>query len=115
MKFLTDECCDFSIIKALRENDFDIIAIAESLKGASDREVLKVSIEEQRILITEDKDFGELVYAHQRATIGVILLRFPLSNKDIMSKTVVDFIKKQGKSIIGKFIVIQPGKIRISG
>jgi predicted nuclease of predicted toxin-antitoxin system len=63
VKFLADESCDFVIIRALRGAGFDVVASAEIIPGAKDVEVLKKAQTEGRILLTEDKDFGQLVWA----------------------------------------------------
>ena len=52
-------------------------AVVETARGARDAEVIRRAQEEQRVLLTEDKDFGQLVYAGARGRTGVILLRFP--------------------------------------
>lgn len=66
------------MIRALREAGNDVVAIAEIAKGATDEQVLERALSEKRVLITEDRDFGELVYARGRPSAGVILVRFPL-------------------------------------
>ena len=62
MKFLADECCDRSLVEDLRKAGYDVRYVLESDPGASDDEVLALAFDEQRIIVTEDKDFGELVY-----------------------------------------------------
>jgi hypothetical protein len=54
------------VIRALREAGHDVIAIAESATGASDEAVVKRAFNERRVLITEERDFGQLVYARGR-------------------------------------------------
>ena len=63
MNFVADESCALPVIRALREAGHDVLAIAEMAPGASDDRVLECALEENRVLITEDRDFGELVYA----------------------------------------------------
>jgi predicted nuclease of predicted toxin-antitoxin system len=63
MKFLADESCAGPVIQALREAGHDVLAIAEAARGAVDEAVMARALGERRILITEDPDFGELVYA----------------------------------------------------
>jgi predicted nuclease of predicted toxin-antitoxin system len=65
------------VIRALREAGHDVLAIAEVASGATDDQVLERAVKERRVLITEDRDFGELVYARGRSSSGVILVRFP--------------------------------------
>ena len=73
MNFVADESCAMPVIRALREAGHDVVAIAEVARGASDDQVLERATEDKRVLITEDRDFGELVYARGRSSAGVIL------------------------------------------
>ncbi len=76
MNFVADESSARPVIQALREAGHDVVAIAEVAKGATDEEVLDRALNEKRVLMTEDRDFGELVYARCRPSTGVILVRF---------------------------------------
>jgi predicted nuclease of predicted toxin-antitoxin system len=62
--FLADESCDFLIVRKLRAADYDVLSVAESFPSAFDQQVLEHAFKEGRILLTEDKDFGEWVFAH---------------------------------------------------
>ena len=77
MLFLADESCDFAVVRALRGAGHDVLAVADVSPRTDDEQVLELARQEQRILLTEDKDFGRLVYADQQATGGVILIRYP--------------------------------------
>jgi predicted nuclease of predicted toxin-antitoxin system len=79
MRFLADESCDLAIIHGLRANGHDVIAVSEVTPRAEDSEVIRLAVREKRILLTDDKDFGRLVYSHGQKTLGVISLRFPTS------------------------------------
>lgn len=59
---LANENIPFASIKELRSEGFDILTIAESYRGESDRKVLSVCADEQRSLITFDRDYGELIF-----------------------------------------------------
>ena len=59
MNFLADESCAGPVIAALREAGHDVVAIAEVAKGVTDEQVLERALNEKRVLITEDRDFGE--------------------------------------------------------
>jgi len=113
VKFLADESCDFVIIRALRGAGFDVVASAEIIPGAKDVEVLKKAQTEGRILLTEDKDFGQLVWAGAQKGSGVILLRYPHHARQDISTRVVDFVTQYEDRIAGLFVVIQPDKIRM--
>ena len=62
MKFLADECFDAGLVKVLRDDGHEVLYAVETLRGAIDDDVLTRAFSEGRILLTEDKDFGELVY-----------------------------------------------------
>ena len=61
MRFLADESCDFAIVRALRAAGHDVRAVAELSPRADDPEVIRLAASEQRILLTEDRHFGQLV------------------------------------------------------
>lgn len=112
MRFLADESCDFSVVRALRSADHDVIAIAEVSPREEDDAVMKRAVDGSRILITEDKDFGQLVYANMQRTGGVIFIRFPARARRNLPDTVVDVVRQRGQRLIGSFTVLQPGRVR---
>ncbi len=114
MLFLADESCDFTMVRVLRTAGHEVIAVAEISPRADDQEVLKLAVRQKRILLTEDKDFGQLVYARGQKAVGVVLLRFPTSARKQVSRDLVQLVKEQGERLIGCFVVVQPGRIRIS-
>ena len=77
MKFLADESCDFAVVRTLREAGYKVLAVSDISSGASDDAVIALAAQDNRILLTEDKDFGQLVFAEQQNSGGVILIRFP--------------------------------------
>jgi len=114
MRFLADESCDFSVVRALRRAGFDVLCISESSPRADDSEVIRLALHEGRILLTEDKDFGRLVYSYGQKTLGVIFLRFPTFARRQISRDVLNLVKQQGERLVGSFVTVQPGRIRIS-
>ena len=113
MRFLADESCDFAVVRALRAAGHDVIAVAEVSPQLEDPTVLDITVREERILLTEDKDFGQLVYADGRATAGVVLFRFPARVRRDLTKTVVQLVRRRGEKLKGRFVLVQPGRIRI--
>ncbi|MDQ1340500.1 MAG: hypothetical protein QG567_1657 [Campylobacterota bacterium] len=61
---VADENINFKIIKKLRESGFDVYSIMEECGGINDEDVIDVAKEKRAILLTEDSDFGEWVFAH---------------------------------------------------
>jgi predicted nuclease of predicted toxin-antitoxin system len=114
VRFLADESCDFTVVKALRNAGHDITAIAEINPGVDDEVVLALARSEARVLLTEDKDFGLLAYAGRRETAGVVLIRFPAGVRSSLGQALVDVATELGDRIAGAFVVVQPGRARIS-
>jgi predicted nuclease of predicted toxin-antitoxin system len=111
---VADESCAGPVIRALREAGHDVVAVAEVAKGASDEQVLERALNEKRVLITEDRDFGELVYARGRSSAGVILVRFRSQARLAKPATVVEAVAKLGSRLNDGFAVVEPGRVRIS-
>jgi hypothetical protein len=61
------------------------VAVAEISPRVGDDEVLRLAHEDERVLLTEDKDFGELVYARGLDSCGVVLFRFPAGTRATMT------------------------------
>ena len=71
-----------------------------------------MALREQRIFLTEDRDFGQLVYAAAKPTIGVVLLRYPTTVRAGLPSLVVDLVARHGDKLLGRFVVVQPGCVR---
>ena len=114
LRFLADESCDFVVVRALRSDGFDVVAVAEITTRSDDAEVIEQAHREDRILLTEDRDFGWLVFVSHVASAGVILIRFPSQARNTLAKAVRQVVQEQAGKLSGSFVVIQPGQVRIS-
>jgi predicted nuclease of predicted toxin-antitoxin system len=114
MQFLADESCDFAAVHALRAAGHDVAAVAETARGAEDSAVVALARSGGRILLTEDKDFGQLVFAAAHRTAGVILLRWPVTARGALGSALVELVALHGDSLLGSFVVVEPGRIRFS-
>jgi predicted nuclease of predicted toxin-antitoxin system len=114
VQLLADESVDFGVVRALRTAGYDVLAIAELEPGIPDREVAARAFREQRILLTEDKDFGQLVYASGTSAYGVVLLRFPATLRAEMISSVTEVMRRFSDRLPAQFVVVQPGKVRFS-
>ncbi|MDZ4847280.1 MAG: DUF5615 family PIN-like protein [Chitinophagales bacterium] len=113
MKFVADESLDFTIVIALRNAGHDVYSIKEKSPFMNDDVILKLAKDQKRILLTSDKDFGELVYRLKLASYGIVLLRLPeLSNKEKI-ETILNCIAQHGVLLKSSFCVITSSKIRI--
>lgn len=113
LRFLADESCDFAVVRALRAEGYDVFAASEVMRRSDDRELIEQAYREKRILLTEDKDFGWLVFASHADSAGVILIRFPGNVRRALVQTMVQLVQEQGERLLSAFVVVQPGHIRI--
>lgn len=113
MNLLADESVDFAIVERLRRDGHQVDAIMELSPSVSDAEVLRRAYASQSVLVTADKDFGEMVYRQGKLHAGVILIR--LAGLDEQSKTeiVAETLRDHGAEMVHAFTVIAPGGVRI--
>jgi predicted nuclease of predicted toxin-antitoxin system len=113
MRFLADESCDFAVVRALRADGRDVLAVSEFRQRSIDEEVLQLAISQKRILLTEDKDFGRIVFASPVSCAGVILIRYPASARKSLPGAVLRLIREYPDQIERPFTVLRPGAARI--
>lgn len=75
MRFIVDESTGMAVVELLRRRGHDVLAVAEIMHQAADPDILAVALSENRVLITNDKDFGELAFRSLQSHHGVPLLR----------------------------------------
>ena len=114
MRFLADECRDFAVVRILRAHGHDVLAVSEFQNRSVDKEVMELALVEDRILLTEDKDFGWLVFAGRIDPPGVILIRFPASARRLLAEAVLKLVVEYASELVGAFVVLRPGAARIS-
>lgn len=114
LRFLADESCDFAVVRALRDAGYEVLAVGEIMQRSDDRALIEQSYQEQRILLTEDKDFGWLVFASHADAAGVILIRFPGNLRQTLAAAILRLVNEQGSQLLNAFVVIQPGHTRIN-
>jgi predicted nuclease of predicted toxin-antitoxin system len=107
---LADENVHAGIIARLRESGFVVISIRETMGGASDREVFHKATSIDAILVTEDSDFGELIFSHGIPAIGVIYLQYSWPELDNIITALISVLST--RIIHGSFFTITPQKIR---
>jgi hypothetical protein len=113
MRFLADENVPDEAIKVLRDAGNDVIGMGDDAPGSSDADVLARAAREKRVLLTFDKDFGELAKASPLpAGCGVILLRIPMPRPHSVGQELADLIMARD-DWAGHFSVIEPGRVRM--
>jgi predicted nuclease of predicted toxin-antitoxin system len=113
MKLLADESVDAPVVEFLRNTGFDIIYVLERKPGVSDSYVLEWSIRTKRVLLTVDKDFGELIFRTGKASVGVVLYRLSGIPNSAKSKIILRVLQERNNELIRAFTVITRHRIRI--
>jgi predicted nuclease of predicted toxin-antitoxin system len=113
MNFLADENFPQRALAALRKAGWDVLSIAEQCPGVPDEEVAALCAAHRRILLTFDKDFGELVFRRGLpAGSGVVLFRItPDSPEDAAG--VAQALVQSRPDLAGSFCVVTRDRIRI--
>lgn len=114
MKFLANENLPAKSIRILRQRGFEIASIAEVGAGLRDEEVLRIAQKEGRILLTFDKDFGELVFKKGGEARGIILLRFAPRSPEYIAKRIERLLKAKEITFDGQFVVVTESRIRVT-
>lgn len=112
-KILADESVDYAIVKRLRENGFEVISVTEKYSGFSDTEVLRMARKYQCLLITEDKDFGELAYRLNRSHFGIFLIRLGNLPRIDRIETTIETLTDHFEKITDRFSVLTHNGLRI--
>ncbi len=113
MNLFADESVDRQIVERLRRDGFQVPFIAEMAPGISDDAVLDRANQEGAMLITADKDFGELVFRQNRISHGVILLRLAGISAERKAEIVASAIQRFAKDLPETFAIIMPNAVRI--
>lgn len=114
MNLLADESVDRQIVERLRKEGHQVLYIAETEPGIPDDVVLQRANEVSALLLTGDKDFGELVFRGRGLTLnGVIFLRLAGLSAERKAEIVVNAFNERAWAFPNRFSVISPGRIRI--
>jgi predicted nuclease of predicted toxin-antitoxin system len=113
LRFLADENFPHAAVVAVRGRGHDVSEVAQSAPGTADTRVLSLAAAQGRILLTFDKDFGELT--HRRASSGlggIILFRIPLPAPDQVGARLASLIDARA-DWLGHFAIVEPGRVRM--
>jgi len=113
LKFLVDAGVSRRVEKWLFDHGYDTKNVRDIDPRMSDKEILKIAVSERRMVITMDKDFGELVYNSGLLHGGVLLLRLEEAKADEKVKVIREILEKYADNLLNKFCVFKDGKLRI--
>lgn len=114
MRFLVDECTGPAVAHWLRKQGYDVFSVYEQSRGIEDEEIVEKANNENRILITNDKDFGEKIYRDKKLHKGLILLR--LEDERVIRKIAViqQLLENYSDNLPNNFIVVTEKTVRIA-
>src|SRR4051794_34086991 len=113
MRLLVDENIHADLVLWLRAQGHEVLYAAETMKQARDPELLESARLENRVIVTDDLDFGELVYHQRLATQGVILLRLHGASVPDRIQRLTEVWATIESNLPGRFLVVTPKKLRV--
>jgi predicted nuclease of predicted toxin-antitoxin system len=115
VRWLADECISPGILRALRHAGHDVVSALEQFQGFEDIFLLELAAREKRILLTEDRDFGELLFQGgvQLDVLGVVFVRMPTERQSHKLTRLHETIGQYGNRLVGNYVVIGETRTRI--
>src|ERR1700730_12707773 len=112
MRWLADECVAAALVGQLRAAGHDVSYVAEGESSATDATIARLAHDEDRLLLTEDKDFGDLAFLLTMAVPGVALLRLGLYDSTTKWVRLEAAISHFGSNLFGRFLVVEDKRFR---
>ena len=114
MRFLVDECTGPKVAQWLREQKHEIFSVYDEARGIDDDHIIKKAFNENWILITNDKDFGEKVFRERHPHKGIVFLRLKDECFNVKINTIRRLLKNYSDQLSNKFVVVTENKIRFA-
>ena len=115
MKFIVDECVGPIVARWLEEQGYNVFSVYDQARGVDDNFVLQKAISEGRILITSDKDFGDMVFRDKLEHKGIVLLRLSKERSFNKIEKIALLLKEYSDKLPNNFIVVTDSGVRITG
>jgi predicted nuclease of predicted toxin-antitoxin system len=113
LKIVTDVGVGKAVEEYLQQQGHDVLAVRELDPDMPDHDILALAVKEQRLVITMDKGFGELVYHSGEPHSGVLLLRLEDARSDEKVAVVKEIFNQYASALPNHFSVYQNGRLRI--
>ena len=113
MDFLANENFPLLSVRLLREAGHHVVDTVQEALGSKDKDILKRAHTERLIILTFDRDYGELIYRHRALPpVGVVYFRFAPATPSEPAEILLNVMDKAALSVIGKFTVVERGRVR---
>jgi predicted nuclease of predicted toxin-antitoxin system len=113
MRFLVDECTGPKVAKWLKERGYEVFSVYDKARGSGDETVLRIANKDNYILITNDNDFGELIFRMKKPHKGIILLRVEDNRPNYKIEVLDKLLQSYSDQLKNNFIVATENKVRI--
>lgn len=113
MKVLIDVSAGFSVGQVFAERGYDVVYVRDRDPKMKDEDILNWAVTEQRLVVTQDKDFGELVFRKSLTLAGILLLRLDEADADKKRDIVSEILDGYADQLPGRFSVFQDDRLRI--
>lgn len=114
MKFIVDECTGDSVAKWLRLKGFEVFSVFAQKRGVDDEWIIEKAVSEDYVIVSNDKDFGELIFRHNKRHRGVIFLRLKDESVDNKIDVIEKVLELFENDVSKNFIVATEEFVRIS-
>ncbi len=114
MRFLVDECTGTGVAAWLRQQQYEVFSVYEQARGSNDDTLIQKAFSENWVLITNDKDFGEMVYRERRPHRGIVFLRLTderTGNKIAVLQALLD---NHAERLPDNFVVVTEDRVRFA-
>jgi predicted nuclease of predicted toxin-antitoxin system len=112
VRWLVDECVDAGLVTDLRAAGHDVVYIAEVAVAALDGEIIRLANADDRLLLTDDKDFGDLVFHRGASVPGVVLLRLHPALHALKRRRLRIAIERIGERMFGRYTIVEEARFR---
>lgn len=114
MRFLVDECTGPAVARWLRADGHDVFSVYEETRGMDDDAVIDRAFSENRVLVTNDKDFGEKVYRDKHLHTGIVLLRLHDDSAPGKVAAIRGLMEFHSDRLVGSFVVVTDKQVRFA-
>lgn len=114
MRFLVDESTGPRVALWLRGEGHEVFSVYDSARGMADGEIIQKAFAEDRVLITNDKGFGEKVYRERRPHKGVVLLRLDDERAASKIEILQHLLDRYADRLAGSFVVVTEKRVRFA-
>jgi predicted nuclease of predicted toxin-antitoxin system len=112
VRWLIDECVDSELAETLKQAGHDVVYMSDVAPRSTDTEVIGRAHQEQRLLLTEDKDFGDIVFRQAKPVPGIVLIRIDTKRRHLKQRRLIAAVGWFGDRLVGHYTVIEVSRFR---